>query len=175
MYKNLVLSLAIGSALALAGCASKSNRDASAGLSGTNDAELSTSGTDDLSGGATQVGSREDDQSGMSLSERTIYFEFDSSDLTAQGQAIASNFASYLVANPTAKLRLEGHGDERGTREYNIGLGERRANAVQLALLNGGASRTQLSIVSYGEERPADPRHDEDGWAANRRVEIVQL
>ena len=91
------------------------------------------------------------------------------------GHAIASNFAKYLVANPTAKLRLEGHGDERGTREYNIGLGERRANAVQLALLNGGASQTQISIVSYGEERPADPRHDEDGWAANRRVEIVQL
>lgn len=173
MYKMIVLSLALGGAIAMGGCASKSNRDSSAGFN--NDADLSTSGANDLSSGATQVGSRDDDTSGLSLSERTVYFEFDSSELTASGQTIAANFARYLVSNPTAKLRLEGHGDERGTREYNVGLGERRANAVQAALLSGGASAAQVSIVSYGEERPADPRHDEEGWARNRRVEIVQL
>ena len=89
--------------------------------------------------------------------------------------AVVARFAQYLAKNPTAKLRLEGHADERGTREYNVGLGERRANAVQSALIAGGASATQISIVSYGEERAADPGHDESAWAKNRRVEIVQL
>lgn len=176
MYKNLVLCLVLGSAVALGGCASKSKRDSSAGLdSSATDSGLSTSGANDRVAPAQQVGGRDDDTSGLSLSERTIYFEFDSSDLSPEGQAIAANFARYLIANPTKKLRLEGHADERGTREYNVGLGERRANAVLNALRQGGASASQVSIVSYGEERPADPRHDEEGWARNRRVEIVQI
>lgn len=172
MFKNLVLSLVVGSALAVAGCASSSKKDSSAGAGNSG---LNTSGANDLSSQGTEVGSRQDDISGLSLAERTVYFEFDSSDLTAQGQEVAAKFARFLVSNPTAKLRLEGHADERGTREYNVGLGERRANAVQNAMLSIGASGTQLSIVSYGEERPADPRHDEAGWAANRRVEIVSF
>lgn len=174
MYKNLVLSLLIGGSVAIAGCSSASKKDSSAGMS-DNSADRSTSGANDISGQGTQVGSRQDDTSGLALSQRTIYFEFDSSDLTPEGKAIAANFAAYLVSKPTAKLRLEGHADERGTREYNVGLGERRANAVQQALLSNGASGAQLSIVSYGEERPAVDGHDEDSWAQNRRVEIVQL
>ena len=72
-------------------------------------------------------------------------------------------------------MRLEGHTDERGSREYNIGLGERRAQSVRRALLLQGAADAQISTVSYGEERPAVPGHDEAAWAKNRRVEIVYL
>ena len=83
--------------------------------------------------------------------------------------------AKYLGAHPATRVRLEGHTDERGSREYNIGLGERRAQSVRRALLLQGATDTQISTVSYGEERPAAPGHDEAAWAKNRRVEIVYL
>jgi peptidoglycan-associated lipoprotein len=173
MFKQLVLSAVVAFGLFGAGCASKSNKDAGAGAGTAGDSGLSTGRATDTSGAGSAVGS--DDTSGLSLAERTVYFGFDSTEIDASGQAIVTRFAKYLASHPTSKLRLEGHGDERGTREYNVGLGERRANAVQAALINGGASPAQISIVSYGEERAADPGHDEGAWAKNRRVEIVQL
>jgi len=172
MFKQLVLSAVVAMSLVAVGCAGKSKKDAAAGA-GTADSGFGTGGTSDLSGSGSSVGS--DDTSGLSLADRTIYFAFDSSDIDAPGQAIVARFAKYLASHPTAKLRLEGNADERGTREYNVGLGERRANAVQAALISGGASATQINIVSYGEERAADPGHDESAWSKNRRVEIVQL
>lgn len=172
MLKQVVLSAVVAFALVAAGCASKSNKS-DAVSSAPPDSGLSTSGANDLSAGGSSVGT--DDTSGLALADRTVYFAFDSSDIDGPGQAIVARFAKYLAAHPTAKLRLEGHADERGTREYNVGLGERRANAVQSALIAGGASAAQLNIVSYGEERAADPGHDESAWAKNRRVEIVQL
>jgi peptidoglycan-associated lipoprotein len=104
---------------------------------------------------------------------RVIYFEFDSSELNADGRNLAAGWAAYLAANPNARVRLEGHCDERGTREYNVGLGERRANAVLQALTARGASARQVSVTSYGEERPVAAGHDESAWQQNRRVEIV--
>ena len=172
MFKQLVLSAVVAFGLVAAGCASKSNKDAGAGAAPA-DSGFGTGGTSDLSGSGSSVGT--DDTSGLSLADRTVYFAFDSSEIDSAGQAVVARFAQYLAKNPTAKLRLEGHADERGTREYNVGLGERRANAVQAALISGGASATQLTIVSYGEERAADPGHDESAWSKNRRVEIVQL
>jgi peptidoglycan-associated lipoprotein len=109
------------------------------------------------------------------LAKRTIYFDFDNSEIKGEGTDIVAAHAKYLAANPTARVRLEGNTDERGSREYNIGLGERRAQAVRRALLLQGASDAQLSTVSYGEERPAAAGHDETAWAKNRRVEIVYL
>jgi peptidoglycan-associated lipoprotein len=109
------------------------------------------------------------------LAKRTIYFDFDNSEIKGEGTDIVAAHAKYLAANPTARIRLEGNTDERGSREYNIGLGERRAQAVRRALLLQGASDAQLSTVSYGEERPAAAGHDETAWAKNRRVEIVYL
>lgn len=177
MFKQLVLTSVVALGLAVGGCASKSNKNAGKGAGASSgNSGLSTGGASDLSGSGTATGGLgSDDTSGLALSQRTVYFAFDSSEIDSDGQAIVARFAKYLVANPTAKLRLEGHGDERGTREYNVGLGERRANAVQSALLAGGASASQISVVSYGEERPADAGHDESAWAKNRRVEIVQL
>jgi len=172
MFKQVVLGAVVAFSLFGAGCASKSTKDAGAGASSSGSG-LSTGGANDYSGSGSNVGT--DDTSGLALADRTVYFAFDSTEIDASGQAIVARFAKYLAAHPTAKIRLEGHADERGTREYNVGLGERRGNAVQSALINGGASAAQISVVSYGEERPADPGHDEGAWAKNRRVEIVQL
>jgi peptidoglycan-associated lipoprotein len=113
-------------------------------------------------------------QAGL-LAKRTVYFEFDSSEIKGDGTDIVAAHAKYLASNAGARVRLEGHTDERGSREYNIGLGERRAQAVRRALLLQGAADAQISTVSYGEERPAAAGHDETAWAKNRRVEIVYL
>jgi peptidoglycan-associated lipoprotein len=104
---------------------------------------------------------------------RVLYFEFDSSDVRAEDQALLAAHARVLAANPSLRVRLEGHTDERGTREYNIGLAERRAQSVRRALALQGASDAQLSTVSYGEERPAAAGDDESAFAQNRRVELV--
>jgi peptidoglycan-associated lipoprotein len=107
------------------------------------------------------------------LRQRVIYFDFDRSDIQSQYQAQISCHAAYLSQFPDAQVRLEGSADERGSREYNLGLGERRGNAVQSALSAAGASSSQLEVVSYGEERPVCREHDESCWSKNRRVEIV--
>jgi peptidoglycan-associated lipoprotein len=109
------------------------------------------------------------------LAKRVVYFDFDSSEIKGEGTEIVGAHAKYLASNPSARVRLEGHTDDRGSREYNIGLGERRAQSVRRALLLQGASEGQLSTVSYGNERPAVAGHDETAWSKNRRVEIVYL
>jgi peptidoglycan-associated lipoprotein len=101
-----------------------------------------------------------------------IYFDFDSSSVDDRNRETLEAHAAYLIANPDIKLRLEGHCDERGTREYNLALGERRANAVGRMLTVFGVARDRMGIVSYGEEKPADPGHDDAAWQRNRRVEI---
>jgi len=107
------------------------------------------------------------------LSRRVVYFDFDSSAISSEARAIIEAHGKYLAGNPGISIVLEGHADERGTREYNIALGERRANAVrQLIMLLGSASR-QLQTVSYGEEQPAAMGHGESAWQLNRRVELV--
>jgi len=105
---------------------------------------------------------------------RVVYFAFDSSEISGDGQTLVAGWAAYLSANPNAKVRLEGHCDERGTREYNVALGERRANAVLQALASRGVSERQVSVTSFGEERPVAEGHDEGAWKQNRRVEITQ-
>ncbi len=113
--------------------------------------------------------------SGELLSKRIVYFDFDKSDIRADSQSVVAAHAQYLARNPAQKVRLEGHADERGSREYNIGLGERRGQAVRRALLLQGVAEAQLTTVSYGEERPAAAGSDEQTYALNRRVEIVYL
>jgi len=109
------------------------------------------------------------------ISHRTIYFDFDSAEVKDADREILAAHASYLSANPQVKVILEGHTDERGSREYNIALGERRAKAVARLLEFMGASPEQIETVSYGEEKPADPGHNEAAWAKNRRVEIIYV
>ena len=107
------------------------------------------------------------------LSHRTIYFEFDSFEVRAEDKEILAAHAAYLAANSQATVTLEGHADEQGSREYNIGLGDRRAQAVRRLLEFQGALPSQIATVSYGEEKPVDPGHDEAAWSRNRRVEIL--
>ena len=107
------------------------------------------------------------------LSQRTVYFAFDSSHIEEENRVIIEAHAMWLAQHPGASVTLEGHADERGTREYNVGLGERRASAVRQLLALTGASGGQIKTVSYGEERPAVEGHDESAWRFNRRVEIV--
>jgi len=101
-----------------------------------------------------------------------IYFDFDSSELRPQDTDVVARHAMQLAGDPGLKVRLEGHADERGSREYNIGLGERRSQTVRRMLLIQGAAATQISTVSFGEERPAALGSDEGAYAQNRRVEI---
>ena len=103
---------------------------------------------------------------------RVIYFEYDSSEVLPQYRSVVEANAALLAGNPDTVATLEGHADERGSPEYNIALGERRAYAVKSQMTLLGAEDNQIKIVSYGEERPALEGHDEDAWSKNRRVEI---
>lgn len=102
-----------------------------------------------------------------------IYFDYDRAEIKPEFVAIVTAHAKYLNASATNKVRLEGHSDERGSREYNIGLGERRAQTVRRALMLQGVTEAQITTVSYGEERPAVQGSDEAAYAKNRRVELV--
>jgi peptidoglycan-associated lipoprotein len=107
------------------------------------------------------------------LRQRVVYFDFDQDTLRPEFQAIVGCHAKYLRDRPSSRMTLEGHADERGSREYNLGLGERRGNAVSSAIQANGASGSQITVTSYGEERPVCTDSNEDCWAKNRRVEIV--
>ena len=102
-----------------------------------------------------------------------IYFAFDKADIPAAAYATLKAHAKHLAGNPSARVTLQGHCDERGTPEYNIALGERRAKTLKNFLVLNGAADAQVELVSYGEEKPAELGHDEMAWAKNRRGEIV--
>jgi peptidoglycan-associated lipoprotein len=176
-WQRLWLVLLLSLALGVTGCASKKAKPAAPAAS------EATAGAGAAAGGANGAGANsganpDDEAAGPSegaLATRVVYFDFDSSEIKGAGTDVVAAHAKYLAAHQTIRVRLEGHTDERGSREYNIGLGERRAQAVRRALLLQGATDAQLSTVSYGEERPAVSGHDETAWAKNRRVELVYL
>lgn len=102
----------------------------------------------------------------------TIYFGFDQSNISSKFQDVLNGHAAYLINNPSARITLEGHCDERGTREYNLALGERRGNAVLNYLALQGVKSSQLNVVSYGKEKPAIRGNSAEAYSANRRVEL---
>ena len=102
-----------------------------------------------------------------------IYFDFDQYTLSSSARQTLEANAAFLKANPMVKARIEGHADERGSDEYNLALGERRARAARDYVVSLGVSPDRLAIISYGEEVPLDPRHTEDAWAKNRRAEFT--
>jgi peptidoglycan-associated lipoprotein len=106
------------------------------------------------------------------LAQRVIYFDFDSDRIRQADRPVLEAHAEYLASDANASVTLEGHADERGSREYNVGLGERRAAAVRRVLTLLGTSDGHVRTVSYGEERPAALGHDESAWSQNRRVEL---
>jgi peptidoglycan-associated lipoprotein len=106
---------------------------------------------------------------------KDIYFQFDQYDLSEEARKMLTEDAKVLSTHPSLKIQIEGHCDERGSNEYNLALGERRAVSAKLYLKKLGVQENMLSTISYGEERPADPGHNEEAWTKNRRCHFVIL
>ena len=158
----------------LAGCSSKGGTkdDDMAAVEDRGTAADSGAVATGLSGPGTYQGMSIDDPNSP-ISRRVIYFEYDSSNILAEDQDLLIAHAGYMTANPGQGVTLEGHADERGSREYNIGLGDRRVQSVRRMLELQGVSPSQINTVSYGEEKPAVEGHSETAWRMKRRVEII--
>ena len=113
-----------------------------------------------------------DDPNGL-LAKRNFFYLFDVDAVQAADKAVIQAHARYLADNPKSKVRLEGNADERGSSEYNLALGQRRANGVKKMLILGGAREGQIESVSFGEEKPRATAHNESAWAQNRRVDLI--
>ncbi|MBS0396904.1 MAG: peptidoglycan-associated lipoprotein Pal [Proteobacteria bacterium] len=175
MNRILGLTLVLVLAAGLGACSSK---PAAPAASQTSDTVAPSSGSTAAAGGADTgeghaLGGAAQGGEAALLAKTTIYFDYDSSEIRADQAPIVAAHGKRLAGDRTLKVRLEGHTDERGSAEYNVALGERRAQAVKRALLLQGVSEAQLTTVSYGEERPAVEGHDEAAWSQNRRVEIA--
>jgi peptidoglycan-associated lipoprotein len=172
MNRPLIL-LMTATVLGLAGCNRGSTLpDSTAGSGGFGDTS-STSGAGGGGGISVSPLTAEEEARQRLMSQLVVYFDYDQADIRPEFTAMLQAHAQYLAQNQNVQVRLEGHADERGSREYNIGLGERRAQAVRRVLMLQGAAQTQTTTVSYGEERPAATGSDEEAWRLNRRVELV--
>lgn len=166
--------LAIAAMIAVSGCAKKKPADLPPPPAGGG-SDLGAGGAGSGSGlggnGAVVPGSRADfiQQAGTD----TIRFDTDSSDVNAQGAGILQSQSRWLKAHPNVRVTIEGHCDERGTREYNLALGDKRANSAKNTLISDGVSAARISVISYGKERPAASGSDADSWAQNRRAVTV--
>ena len=180
--KVFKLGMAVLFTLTLAACASTDTEE-SGGSDGSDSSGNSSTGNNGNGGGGSATSSGTGSNAGLTplqirerdqaMDTNVFYFEFDRSDLSAEARAALVHHANYLKETPSARYRLEGHADERGTREYNLALGERRAEGIQNYLIVNGASRSQIEIVSYGEEQPADRGSNDRAYQQNRRVQIV--
>ncbi|NYF20395.1 peptidoglycan-associated lipoprotein [Xanthomonas sp. JAI131] len=162
-----VLLVSLLSVAALAGCSKKVKEVPPTDTTGTTG---STTPTGPSTSGLYGPGDLDTD---ACLRQRVVYFDLDQDSLKPEFQAIMACHAKYLRDRPSSRITLQGNADERGSREYNMGLGERRGNAVSSALQAAGGSAAQLTVVSYGEERPVCTESNESCWSQNRRVEIV--
>ena len=166
VLKGLMLALPV---IAVAACSSHKN----------NNNDQTGMGADGAYGaGAGQNGNMSsDEQARLQMQQlqqnNIVYFDLDKYDIRSDFAAMLDSHANFLRSNPSYKVTVEGHADERGTPEYNISLGERRANAVKMYLQGKGVSADQISIVSYGKEKPAVLGHDEAAYAKNRRAVLV--
>lgn len=172
---RMLLPLTFCALLALGACAHKPPQTTTnPGTEVGSNNGASANGANGANANGSNIGSGDDiagPQEGI-LAQRVVYFDFDSSEIKGAGVALVEAHAKYLVSHPNAHVRLEGNTDDRGSHEYNIGLGERRAQAVKRAMLLEGVTEKQLDTVSYGAERPAVAGSDETAWSKNRRVEI---
>jgi peptidoglycan-associated lipoprotein len=180
MKRIISIALLIAGAALLTGCPKKHNVNEPPVAGSQVDSSASTAGegastsTNPLGGDADSRARQFGEGTGP-LARKVIYFDFDKSEIKAEYADIVTTAAHNLTSNPKMKMKLEGNTDGRGTREYNIGLGERRAQAVRRALMLQGVAESQVSTVSFGAERPAVEGDDEAAWAKNRRVEVVYL
>ena len=177
MKRMISIALLLAGAALLSGCPKKHNviEPPVAG------SQVSGANTNSPEGASTSARALGDDGQGANgganatgpLARKIIYFDFDKSEIKPEFADVVTAHARNLTSHPGLKIKLEGNTDERGTREYNIGLGERRAQAVRRALMLQGVTESQLATVSFGSERPAVEGDDEAAWAQNRRVELV--
>ncbi|GJM04316.1 MAG: peptidoglycan-associated lipoprotein [marine bacterium B5-7] len=177
---SIRLLLIISFITLLFGCSSdKVKDDAPAAVEDLSSQQANANATDDSN--AQAYATDDDSTSGFSqlddpqspLSIRVIYFEYDSSEIRSKYRSAVEAHAAYLNQNSDTTITLEGHADERGSREYNLALGERRAQSIKQQMMILGVSSSQIRLVSYGEERPSVDGHDEASWQQNRRVEIL--
>jgi len=188
MRKLLSIVLVLTMSIFVAACAGRSvqegvavedrNSDSSQSGSGTGSgSDSSTSGLNSDGTSGTGTGSDTGSLSGVAeddpLNKRTVYFEYDSATLTAESRGVVEAHAAYVAGTPGLSLTLEGHADERGSREYNLALGESRAKSVERLMQALGVGQQAVQTISYGEERPVVLGEGEETWSLNRRVEIL--
>ena len=168
----LKISLLVISVVTLAACSSTSEPEEVIEDNQAESSSSSNSASPSASSGSGQL-TQEEIRAQNALRETIFYFDFDVAEFKPADRDTLTYHARDLAANPGKRVRLEGHADERGTREYNLALGERRANGVMNYFIVNGASRSQIEVVSYGEEQPAQNSSSEQAYTQNRRVEVV--
>ncbi len=170
--RNLAGLVFIG--LVLVGCSSAAKKPHPEPLPGSEQPEVTAPAQPDseISRSVDAGGNPINPQTGTALT-RVFYFDYDKATLQPEALAILELHAAFLRNSPDKRVTIDGFTDERGTREYNLALGERRADVVATFLTSQGVRRSQIDVVSYGEERPADPGHTQAAWAKNRRAELV--
>jgi peptidoglycan-associated lipoprotein len=179
MKRIISIALLFAGAALLAGCPKKHNVNelpaAGTQVPESSAAEGAATSTRPLGGDADNAARGFGAEGTGVLARKVIYFDFDKSEIKPEFADIVTTAARNLTSNSNLKVKLEGNTDERGTREYNIGLGERRAQSVRRALMLQGVAESQIATVSFGAERPAMEGDNEEAWAKNRRVEVVYL
>lgn len=173
VFQRLLMMLSVlAMSAVLAGCPKKPQTLPDAGATPTDpSASTGTTSGSDVSGSDLSAEQRQIEQ--LKQTGMIVYFDYDRAEIKSEYVPVVAAHAKFLNGNASRKVRLEGHSDERGSREYNIGLGERRAQAVRRALMLQGVTEAQITTVSYGEERPAVAGGDDTSYARNRRVELV--
>ncbi len=169
-FKTTILALSI---MGLAACSSTGDEDMAAPAADTSGIDATTAAAQRAE--AERLAREREAQQRMeaaALNTTVFYFDFDVSEFMASDRDVLAIHGRNLASNASRRVRLEGHADERGTREYNLALGERRANSIRDYLVVNGASLSQIETVSYGEERPAATGQTEAAYRLNRRVEI---
>ncbi|MCP4076273.1 MAG: peptidoglycan-associated lipoprotein Pal [Gammaproteobacteria bacterium] len=181
---NRIVTIAAVSFLLLAACTPQQDEIENQTEESANEAQQEMDGMDSatpIADSDTQASALEDEalsaqelleQEDSPIASRVIYFEYDSAKVNDESMALLEAHGDFMSSNGNVNVILNGHADERGSREYNIALGDRRAQSVRRILLFQGASTGQIESVSYGEEKPAVFGHDEESWSKNRRVEL---
>ena len=175
LTKSALLIIALFGVVACSSTSEEAETDPSEVASqGESGVDATTRRTQELEAEARARAAAAEERMMRSALETTVfYFDFDVAEFRPADRDVLTYHARDLAANPRKRIRLEGHADERGTREYNLALGERRSNGVLNYLIVNGAARSQIETVSYGEERPTDRGTTEAAYQRNRRVEIV--
>ena len=167
------VSLLVISLFVLGACSSTSEMDDSSSEDTQSSSNTSSGSASSSAGSNSGQLTQEQIRAQNALRQTVFYFDFDVAEFQPADRETLTYHARDLAANPSKRLRLEGHADERGTREYNLALGERRANGILNYFIVNGAARSQIEVVSYGEERPEQSGQTENAYSRNRRVEIV--